>query len=255
MKRCMVVSAAGLGALALMGSGVLLAGAQTTTATGSVTVTANNTSSFILPWMPSATSTMPMHQQVNLPSQLQVGPDGNFMARNLIVQSVSGNSFTASVWGVTYTVNVGAAPAATANTGTMMPEFLLRSGKGGGQFDMSQVQVGDQLGVQGRVSTGSPLVVTANVVRNYSLTTARRQGEDGQHPPMMGQPGMMGPAGTSTGTSTRPAPRLEDLMRQFQELQHQLQQRGGGQGQQGQGGSTGPGAQVQVQGGAQVQGQ
>ncbi len=116
----------------------------------------------------SASTTPPTHTSVNLPPELQIGPNGNFLARDLIVQSVSGNLFTATIWGITYTVNV-----ASSTNGGARPEFYLRGGGSGGAFDVSQLQTGDQLGVSGLVSAGSPLVVNATVIRDYSITVRR----------------------------------------------------------------------------------
>lgn len=114
-----------------------------------------------------STSSTTTHVSVNLSPQLQIGPNGNFLARDLIVQSVGSNSFTGTVWGITYTVNV------SSSTNGRRPDFYLRGGNSGGTFSLSQLLAGDQLGVTGQVATSSPLVVNADVVRDYSITVLR----------------------------------------------------------------------------------
>jgi hypothetical protein len=99
-------------------------------------------------------------------AMLSVNPNGHFLARGMKVSSIGSNSFQAEVWGVTYTINIP----------TFLPEFFVQS-KSGGQFDINQVHVGDELGVLGEASPGSPLIVQAKVIRNYSLINPRSKDE------------------------------------------------------------------------------
>lgn len=91
----------------------------------------------------------------------------------MIVQSVSGNSFTGTVWGTTWTVNV-----ATGNSA-----FYLRDGgEDMGAINVGQLRVGDEVGVSGIIDPNQPLTVDGSVVRNYSITGLRQnlhgQGEN-----------------------------------------------------------------------------
>ena len=218
------------GANGVYNASVTATDASSSVATGSCSVVVN---SFVTP-----TST---HTQVNVPPQLQVGPDGRFLARDMIVQSVGTNSFTGTIWGITYTVNV----ASTTNpVGWMGLEYYLRNGRTGGNFSMSQLQVGDQLGVSGWVSTGSPLVVSADVVRNYSLMTPRPEIPEMEMERNMNANGGMNLQGAvSSGENSNPESnsignRLNALMQQLQNLQLQYQNRFGG-GNHGNGNSNG----------------
>ena len=87
----------------------------------------------------------------------------------MIVTSVASGSFQAQVWGVTYTVNW------TGNVwGREFPEFYFRNGNSGGIVNPTQqIQVGDEVSVSGLVSGSAPLVVDANVVRDWSIMAAR----------------------------------------------------------------------------------
>ncbi len=150
-----------------------------------------------------STSTPPTHTQANLPPQLQVGPSGSFLARDLIVQSIGTNSFTGSVWGVTYTIDTASSTTGGGIGFGFEPEFFLRGGENGGAFNLGQLQVGDQLGVSGSVASSSPRVVDATVIRNYSITTVRP----------IHMPG--GGNGNGNGLQAR----LDAILKQFQDLQ------------------------------------
>lgn len=106
-----------------------------------------------------STSTPIVHAVVEADSTLQVTARGGFTANNMIVQSVGASSFTGRIWGALYTVNIA--------SGT---SFLPRA------FGFSDVKVGDQMNVVGKVASSTPLVVTANSVRDLSLVASSTRG-------------------------------------------------------------------------------
>ena len=79
----------------------------------------------------------------------------------MVVQSVASTSFTAKVWGITWTINTSG-----------LPELFLREGHGI-RFGLNQIQVGDEVSVQGRVNADTPLIVQAKVVRNWTIVVER----------------------------------------------------------------------------------
>jgi hypothetical protein len=186
---------------------------------------------------PSSTpATTPVHnQQIQVSSDLQIGPKGAFLGHGIVVQSINGDSFTGTVWGVTYTVNVN---TATSSSATARPEFLLKNGNDGGPFDASQVQIGDQMGVSGWVASSSPLIVNAQVVRDYSIAVSRPQpmANASETPEsnfrrlpynpsssinIVNMPENQSGTATSTGTSTASMfNQLNDLLKQIQGLQN-----------------------------------
>jgi hypothetical protein len=93
--------------------------------------------------------------------ELNINPDGRFLAHGMIVESVSGNSFVGKVWGTSWTVNI----ADPSNL-----EFLLQNGSGSGQVTLSSVlKPGDEVGVLGLVDESHELSVNGQIVRDYSL--------------------------------------------------------------------------------------
>ena len=79
------------------------------------------------------------------------------------VVSVGTNSFVGRVWGTTWTIDT-----------TGLGEFLLREGRSVHRIiDVSVLQSGDEVGVSGRIDPATPLVVKAQVVRNYSIVLER----------------------------------------------------------------------------------
>lgn len=93
---------------------------------------------------------------------LNINPAGHFLARGMVIESVASGSFVGKVWGTTWTVNV-----------LNGPELLFREGKFHKWFDVSQLKVGDEVGVSGFVDRDNPLTVNAQVVRNYTIVTER----------------------------------------------------------------------------------
>ncbi len=203
------------------------AAAVTATDSSSSVATANCSGviNYFVGTSPTTTaSSTPTHEQVNLPAELQVGTNGSFLAHDLIVQSVSGNSFTGTVWGVTYTVNVA------ASTNGSVPQFYLRGGNSGGSFNVSELQDGDQLGVSGSVVSSSPLVVNATVVRDYSITTARPMGRGDFGNISFGN-GSFGQGNGNNNASSgngNAQGRLNQLLQQLQGLQNMFRNRFGG---------------------------
>lgn len=134
---------------------------STATATCQATVTA-------LPSVPP-TSTPPM-PFMNRP-MLNVNAEGNFLAKGMRVISVGSGSFTGQVWGVTYTINY----SGNVNGWGDSAEFYMRQGLTSTSTIQTQVQVGDEVGVSGRVDILNPFVVTAKVVRDYSIIMPRKE--------------------------------------------------------------------------------
>ena len=116
-----------------------------------------------------ATGSVP--NPVSVPPTIQIGSNGNILIRGMTVTGAGTNTFTGSVWGITYTVNYSGS-ATPGNNGRGHFEFLLRGGNGAA-VSASQIKVGDVVGVQGTVTPAAPTVITAQVVRNYSITTPR----------------------------------------------------------------------------------
>jgi hypothetical protein len=107
-------------------------------------------------------STQPLPAFFKSP-QLIINPGGQFVARGMRVVSIGSQSFTASVWGTTWTI-------VTSPTN----QFLFRGGKGlGGPFDLNQIRVGDEVSVTGTVDSNQTLTVKARLVRDYSLLSKR----------------------------------------------------------------------------------
>lgn len=97
------------------------------------------------------------------PAQLNISPVGNFLARGMIVKSISSstNSFVGEVWNTKWHINVG-----------NVHIFVLRNGLERPIIDvLGQLKVGEEVGVAGKVI--GPGVVEARVVRNYNLLKER----------------------------------------------------------------------------------
>lgn len=181
---------------------------DTSTSTATTTCMAAVTS------FPTSSTSTPSVRKVQ--PKLQIEQNGKFLAHGMIVQSVSTNSFTGTVWGVTYTVNV--------NT-SGVPEFFLEKDKGASRlFNLSQIHVGDQLGVSGWVSAGSPLMVDAKVIRNYSLTSLR------QNKPEKEDHDNRDKKDNSSSSVNEIRGRLDNLLKQLQNLQGIFKNRSGGGG-------------------------
>ena len=130
----------------------------TTTASSSVV---NANCSATVTTLPAATSTPPARKFKQ--PMLNINPSGHFLARGMEVVSVGANSFVGKVWGTTWTIDT-----------TGLGEFLLREGRSVRRvIDVSVLQLGDEVGVSGRVDPATPLVVKAQVVRNYSIVLER----------------------------------------------------------------------------------
>lgn len=130
----------------------------TTTASSSL-VNANCSATVTV--LPTATSTPPVRKFKQ--PMLNINPPGHFLARGMEVVSVGANSFVGKVWGTTWTVDT-----------TGLSEFILREGRLVRRvIDVSVLQPGDEVGVSGRVDPATPLVVKAQVVRNYSIVLER----------------------------------------------------------------------------------
>lgn len=173
------------------------------------TATATTSCSAVVP-TPTATTTPPvLHFRQ---PELVINPGGRFLARGMIIQSVASGSFVGKVWGTTWTVNVSPST-----------NLLLRNGNGV-TTDIGQLQVGDEVGVSGRVDADHPGIVNANVVRNYSIINLRkalkqelkelRNGEDNDESENSGR----GNSGNSQGIKNQ----IQNILEQIKKLQEQI---------------------------------
>ena len=128
------LTGAGAAAIAAVFAMALIAGAQTTTATG-----AGDSS--------GTASENPI---------LEVGQAGRVLMRGTIA-SIGSGSLTVNSWGGTWTVNLASGaeimPAAAGN-------------------DLTQFKVGDFVGVQGTVSTAASWTIDATLVRDWTFRAA-----------------------------------------------------------------------------------
>lgn len=102
-------------------------GTGTSTATTTVTVLATSTP-------PTATTTVPLFRR----SSLLINDGGQFIAKGMIVESVGTGSFTAKVWGVTFTIT-----------------------------SASPVVVGNYVDVKGKIDPASPNTIIARSVKTF----------------------------------------------------------------------------------------
>jgi hypothetical protein len=133
---------------------------------GPIAAGATDSCTLIETYVAPGTTTPSPTARVNPPS-LSIGPKGAFLGRGMTVMSIGTNSFTAEVWGITYTINWSGSFANSF-------QFWYRYNEAGATTTPSQqLSVGDEVGVSGTVSSSSPLVVTASVVRDYSILVPR----------------------------------------------------------------------------------
>ena len=180
--------------------------------------------------IPTPTST-PFTPRVNPPT-LNIGGDGSFLSRGMVVTGVGTNSFTAAIWGITYTVNW------SGNLSQPFEFFFRRDAANVTSTPATQLKVGDEVGVAGMVSTASSLTVNATVVRDYSIAVPRPpefEGEgngQGNNGLGLGNGGPNGENQNAGGNSTQLelTARLNQLLQQFQNLQNMLKNNGNGNG-------------------------
>lgn len=122
-----------------------------------------------------ASGTVSSPSTYTVPPTLQIDSNGNITIHGLTVTSVGTNTLTGTIWGMTYTVNYN---SSTSGYGGF--QFYFRNGNVG-SFNASQIQVGDQLGIQGSITASSPSTIQAQTVRNYSITTSRVQNNNGSY--------------------------------------------------------------------------
>lgn len=175
------------------------------------------------------TSTPPA-PRVNPPS-LSIGTNGGFLSRGMTVTSVGTGSFQATVWGITYTVNW------SGNLSQPFSFYYRYGNSAATSTPAQQVQVGDEVGVAGTVSSSSPLVVNASVVRDYSITVPRapiRRGFGlGNGSSSFGTStgsvyGGNGNEGNNSSSNGDLSNRLNNLLQQFQGLQNLFRSHFGG---------------------------
>jgi copper(I)-binding protein len=127
------------------------------TTTCSVLVTAN---------APAPTSTVPMHIQK---PALMINPNGEFNGRGMTVTSVASGSLQANVWGITYTVNF---------TGNALNFFYQTLSASSTTNPASQIKVGDEVSVTGKIASSSPFIVSAKSLRDLSIISPRMDKHD-----------------------------------------------------------------------------
>ncbi|MEK7547006.1 MAG: PKD domain-containing protein [Patescibacteria group bacterium] len=181
----------------------------------SATSTATTTSSCsaVVPQPTNTTSTPPVARPFFKQAELVINPAGNFLARGMIVQSISSSSFVGKVWGTTWTVNF--APSA---------ELLLRGGKGV-KVDLSQIKVGDEVGVSGRVNSDQPGVVNAKVVRNYSIIALRKEAKEDENESGKQNRGQTGNNSQGSGNNQNIHNQIQKILEQIKELQDKVRGR------------------------------
>ncbi|MBI4094821.1 MAG: hypothetical protein HY435_01350 [Candidatus Liptonbacteria bacterium] len=129
----------------------------------SATSTVNASCSATITTLPAATTTPPVGPRPLVKERkLEINPAGRFLGRGMIVQSVASTSFTAKVFGIVWTIDTSG-----------LPELVFREGRELDRFDINQIQVGDEVSVQGAVDENISLVVRAHVVRNFSIARER----------------------------------------------------------------------------------
>lgn len=206
-------------------NGTYVANIQATDASSTVaTSTCSGTVTSIVT-TPTSTPPVPPLPRVH-PSSLTINPNGEFLGRGMTVTSVGAGSFQAQVWGITYTVNW---------SGNFFPEFLLRYGNLTTSTIGGQLAVGDEVGVSGKVSTSSPLVVNANVVRDYSIAIIRVSHDNGQGKDSGKGDGEDNSKGEGNGKNNNSSnsgnsdaqSRLNELLKQLQNLQNLFHSHGG----------------------------
>ena len=111
---------------------------------------------------------------VSIPPTVQIGSDGSILIHGMTVTLIGTNTFTGTVWGITYTVDY----SSSTTGGRNRFQFYLRGGNSA-SINASQIQVGDVLGVQGTVTQSSPTVIQAQVLRNYNITSPRSSNQGG----------------------------------------------------------------------------
>ena len=197
---------------------------DTTTSTASATCSATVNS---LP-VTTPTSTPTSTPKV-MPPMLNINPGGHFMARGMTVTSVASGSFQAQVWGITYTINW------SGNVVGKGPEFLFRFNDANSTSTIAnQLKVGDEVGVSGKIDPASPFIVSADVVRDYSIVMARKSDDnDNEHGKDHGNGNSSSSNNGSSSDEIRG--RLNDLLNQLQGLRNLFNGQGKGNGN-GQGG-------------------
>jgi hypothetical protein len=161
--------------------------------------------------VPVGTTTPPV---VHLPpvfkkAQLIITGDDNFLARGLIVTSVGTNSFVGTIYGTTWTI---------ITSGDN--DFYLRGGNGGGRFDISQIKVGDEMGVQGKIVGTTTSMVNAKIVRDYSIAVTRPKERHGDNEGNDDR-GSWG----NTGSSTSQGINMDDFKKSLEKQMKDLQDR------------------------------
>ncbi len=169
------------------------------------------------PVPPSTTSTHPFFKK----PELSINPNGKFTAHGMVVQSVSGNSFTGIVWGTTWTVNVFN-PSST--------DFFFREGRHFGSIDLSQIRVGDEVGVNGTVDPSHPLTVNGRILRNYSIVVPRPHHEDSDDEDRGNGRGDDKKGNNNESSINDMRGRLQGMLQQLQQLRIRLHGKGDGKG-------------------------
>jgi len=99
-------------------------------------------------------------KQIIRKAELSINPEGRFTGRALIVKSVASTTLVAEVWGTSWTIDF-----------SNVKNVILRDGSEKKVDTVAtQVLVGQEISVLGRVSKDKPGIVIAEVLRNYNQT-------------------------------------------------------------------------------------
>lgn len=96
-------------------------------------------------------------------NSLTINPNGNIVFNNGNIESIGTNSFTAKIWGITYTVNVSSLTQ------------IIDAANIGVSLSISDFKVGDKVDVRGATTESSPTTIDAKVVRNRSGVSRGRE--------------------------------------------------------------------------------
>ncbi len=99
-------------------------------------------------------------KQIVRKAEISINPEGRFTGRGLIVKSVASTTLVAEVWGTSWTIDFSNVRNVILKNGSEQRVDTVAT----------QVLVGQEISVLGRVSKDMPGIVIAEVLRNYNQT-------------------------------------------------------------------------------------
>lgn len=99
-------------------------------------------------------------RQIIRKAEISINPEGRFTGRGLIVKSVASTTLVAEVWGTSWTIDFSNVKNVILKNGSEQRVDTVAT----------QVLVGQEISVLGRVSKDKPGIVMAEVLRNYNQT-------------------------------------------------------------------------------------